>query len=122
MSREQERNVIEEVTLFLQEQGYTIKNAYDGEEYMEKADVLAAINNKDTDTILDWAMASDGGSISFNSPSGGRFAIHMIYGNSPEEVIYDISASNEDELTKGTSLVNAKMEDALESMSEAPAL
>jgi hypothetical protein len=67
-------------------------------------------------------MASDGGSISFNSPTGGRFAIHMIYGNSPEEVIYNTSGNNEEEMMKGDALVNTCLEDLTESIHQGPQL
>lgn len=122
MSREQERKVIEEVTLFLQEKGYTISYAHDSEERMEKADLDEALSSKDLNPVLNWVMAADGGSIGFKTPDGGRFAIHMMYGNSPEEVIYNTSGNNEEELLKGDALVNARLEDLIEEMSTAPTL
>ena len=122
MSFDQERAVVGEVVKHLQENAYTIVRVSDGEEYLEQDELDEALENNNLEPILEWTSQAESGSIQFKSAEGDRFTIHMIYGNSTEEVIYDMSASNEAALTAGSQLVDARIEDLEENMGAGPSM
>ena len=122
MGFEKEREVVGEVVQFLQENDYQVTRVFDGEEYMEKPDLEEALQNNDIEAITEYTAAAESGSVMFKDPDGQRFAIHMIYGNSPEEAIADISASNDEALDRGVALVNARLEDLTEETGVSPSL
>jgi len=106
--REQERQALTAVLETLEENGYRIVNVHDSEEWMGRR----GTEQTGPEGILNWAMAADMGSIHFRDPKGKRFAIHMVYGNSPWEVICDMSGQDVATLTRAEALINPIQERA----------
>lgn len=117
MAFEQERDTLIEVLKDLQLNGYQITRAFDGEDNMEADDLKAALAENNLSPIVDWTAQAESGSVTLKDAQGDRLALHLIYGNSPMELIYDMSASNEDALLRGTDIVN----NCLDSLDEEPA-
>lgn len=117
MTFEQERDTLIEVLKDLQLNGYQITRAFDGEDNMEADDLKAALAENNLSPIVDWTAQAESGSVTLKDAQGDRLALHLIYGNSPMELIYDMSASNEDALLRGTDIVN----NCLDSLDEEPA-
>lgn len=100
-NRQHEHQVLTAVMETLAENGYRIVSAHDSEEWMDRLDAQFASQ----EDILKWAMAADMGAIRYLNPRGERFTLHMVYGNSPWEVISDLSGENHDAIERGNRLI-----------------
>jgi len=100
-SRLQEQQVLIAIMETLDESGYRLVNVHDSEEWMGKDATAEATR----DEILSWAMAADGGAIRYLDTHGERFTLHMVYGNSPWEVVADLSGESHDAIERGNRLI-----------------
>lgn len=124
MSFDAKKELLAEVIETMSANNYTVASVFDSEMFMEKDDLDAAVAAHDVDEILSHAMAADEGQIAFKNELGDRFSIHMAYDNDPEEIIYDMSAKNEDILKAGERLVGLGIEnwENLQSDFDAPSM
>lgn len=122
MSFEKEVEVVSGIIQFLQENKYTVTGVFDGEEFMDTDELKDAIETNDTNAMAEFTAAAGSGSVKFKDPKGERFSIIMIYGNSPEEVIADISGQSHEAIDRGIALVNARLEDLVEGSTASPSL
>jgi len=97
----QERQVLTAIMDTLAESGYQLVNAYDGEEWMGH-DVTADATYAEA---LAWATAADMGAIRYRDNRGDRFTLHLVLGNSPWEVVADISGTDHDAIERGNRLI-----------------
>ncbi|WP_273206741.1 hypothetical protein [Marinobacter subterrani] len=122
MAWEEEHRVLNEALNDLQLNGYRITGAFDGEDYMEVDELKAALESKDLKPILEWTSQAESGSVTLQDEQGDRLALHVLYGNSPMELIYDMSASNEDALTRGDRIVSNCLADLDDEPSAGPSM
>ncbi len=100
-NHEQERQVLTAIMETLEASGYKLVNVYDSEEWMGRDETSMALQFE----IIEWAMASDFGAIRYIDPRGDRFTLHLVMGNSPWEIVSDISGANEDAIERGNHLI-----------------
>lgn len=100
-NHKQERQVLIAIMETLEASGYRVVNAHDSEEWVGREIAQFASQEE----ILKWATAADMGAIRYLDPRGERFTLHMIYGNSPWEVVADISGENHDAIERGNRLI-----------------
>lgn len=111
MSRQQTIDFVHNVLTDLNANGYTVTGAFDGIEWMEQADLKEAINDNDLNSIVSWVSGTDIGSISLRDSQGETFQTHLIYGNDPQEVVSDMSASSPEALSRGEHIVECCIND-----------
>jgi len=96
-----EAQVLIAVMETLDASGYRLVNVFDSEEWMGRDATAEATR----DEILEWVMASDMGAIRYLDTHGERFTLHLVYGNSPWEVIADISGKDHETIERGNRLI-----------------
>lgn len=97
----QERQVVTAIMETLADSGYRLVNVHDSEEWMGRDEAAEATNAE----ILDWAMAADMGAIRYMDTHGERFTLHLVLGNSPWEIVADLSGENHDAIERGNKLI-----------------
>jgi len=115
-------DTVKEVLNDLQINGYTITSVFDSEEHMDKEDLDKANATNDLASVTAWASAAEMGAVGLQDKDGERFKLHLVYDNSPEEVIVDMSASNEEALERGERIVANCLADLFEEESASPSM
>jgi hypothetical protein len=102
-----EKQVVRQVCERLLRWGYSLGNVSDGQELMG----ATATKNATMTEIVEWSSCAESGQILFYAPrTGKRCSLILIYGNSPQEVVADLSAQDEDTLTVFTEHVDSALE------------